>query len=239
MRAILNHFHSLNQLKRQRDIYLAEHHPLPEHIKALLLAPLPSLDDDIIGLDYLSLDFETTGFEAGKDTLLSVGYLPMINQQLLLNEAVEMLIQSTEGIKAETAIINHIVPEMLEQGLPLETVMDKMLQAMIGKIIIVHGSMIEKKFLNQYIEQRYDLPPLPLLWVDTLSIEKSLSIYKGNIGASDFRLSSIRERHGLPEYSAHGALVDALATGELYIALIKKCYAGADATVRHMKFDRV
>ena len=238
MRAIFNHFHPLNKLRREREIYIAEHHPLPEHIKAVLSAPLPHLDDDIIGLDYLSLDFETTGFEPEKDALLSVGYLPMIKQQLLLNEAVEMLINSNEHIKAETAIINHIVPEMLAQGLPLETVMDNLFNAMIGKAIIVHGSMIEKKFLNQYIERRYGLPPLPLLWVDTLTIEKSLSIYKGNVGSADFRLASIRERHGLPEYSSHGALVDALATGELYIALIKQCYAGADATARHMKFDR-
>ena len=239
MRAILNRFHPLNKLKREREIYLAEHHPLPEHIKALLLAPLPDLDDEIIELDYLSLDFETTGFQPEKDALLSVGYLPMIKQQLLLNDAVEMLINSTEHIKPETAVINHIVPEMLERGLPLKTVMDNLLEALVGKVIIVHGSMIEKSFLNQYIEQCYHLPPLPLLWVDTLTIEKSLSIHKGNVGSADFRLSSIRERHGLPEYSSHGALVDALATGELYIALIKQCYAGADASVRYMKFDRI
>jgi len=97
--------------------------------------------------------------------------------------------------------------------------------------------MIEKSFLNQYIEKQYQLPPLPLLWVDTLKIEKSLNIHKSSQGTADFRLASIRTRHGLPEYSSHGALVDALATGELYLALIKKCYEGADATVRSMKFD--
>jgi len=238
MKAIFNHFHPLNKLKREREIYLATHNALPEHIKALLMAPLPELDEQIITLDYMCLDFETTGFESDKDALLSVGYLPIIKQQLLLNKAVEMLINSTEDIKAEAAIINHIVPEMLAEGLPLDTVMDTLLEALVGKVIIVHGSMIERNFLNQYIERRYGLPPLPLLWVDTLSIEKSLSVYKGNLATADFRLSSIRERHGLPEYASHGALVDALATGELYIALVKLCYAGTDGSVRHMKFDR-
>jgi DNA polymerase-3 subunit epsilon len=237
MRSILNHFHPLNKLKRERESYLATHPSLPAHIKALIEAPLPALDDQIIALDYLSLDFETSGFDPEKDALLSIGYLPMVNQQLLLSEAVEILINSVENIKPETAIINHIVPEMLEHGSPLDIAMDKLIEALIGKVIIVHGSMIEKDFLNQYIQQHYKLPALPLLWVDTLKIEKSLSIYKGNIATADFRLASIRQRHGLPEYSSHGALVDALATGELYIALIKQCYEGTDASVRYMKFD--
>jgi len=237
MRAILDHFHPLNKLKREREHYLAAHPTLPEIIKALLSAPLPALSDQIIDLDYISLDFETSGFDPAKDALLSVGYLPLIKQQLLLSEAVEVLINSAENIKPETAIINHIMPEMLAQGQPLALAMNNLMTSLIGKVIIVHGSMIEKDFLNQYIHREYNLPPLPLMWVDTLRIEKSLNIYKGNTATADFRLASIRQRHGLPEYSSHGALVDALATGELYLALIKQCYEGTDASVRHLKFD--
>ena len=236
MHSILDYFHPLNKLKRQRESYLANH-SLPANLKALLSAPLPSLSDPILALEYLSLDFETTGFDAEVDSLLSVGYLPMSEQTLLLNKAVETLINGGEKISAETAVINHIMPEMLAQGSPLTVVMDDLIDALIGKVIIVHGSMIEQDFLNKYIALHYKLPPLPLLWVDTLRIEKSLNIHKSNIGTADFRLASIRARHGLPEYASHGALVDALATGELYLALIKKCYEGTDATVRNMKFD--
>lgn len=236
MNTVLDYFHPLNKLKRTRINYIKKHQ-LPDHIKALLSAPLPSLDDDLFNLDYISLDFETSGFDPKEDCLLSVGYLPLMQQKLLLNKAVETLIQSTDKIKAETAVINHIVPEMLALGSPLSEVMDELLSALVGKVIIVHGSMIEKSFLNQYIEFHYNLPPLPLLWVDTLKIEKSLSIHKDNVGSADFRLASIRKRHGLPEYSSHGALVDALSTGELYLVLMKKCFEGTDASARKMKFD--
>ncbi|MEI6896561.1 MAG: exonuclease domain-containing protein [Psychromonas sp.] len=235
MNKLLDYFHPLSKLKRDRANYLSTHQ-VPDNIKALLAAPLPDLDDDLFELDYISLDFETTGFEPDTDSLLSVGYLPMINQKLLLNKAVETLIKSVDKIKAETAIINHIVPEMLALGLPLVEVMDELLSVLVGKVIIVHGSMIEKGFLNKYVADNFNLPALPLLWVDTLKIEKSLSVHKSDVGSADYRLSSIRERHGLPEYSSHGALVDALATGELYLALIKKCYEGTDARTRHMTF---
>ena len=236
MRAIFNHFHPLNKLKRERERYLNKHN-VPDNIKTLLSAPLPDLDDDIFALDYLSVDFETSGFDPESDSLLSVGYLPIINQQILLCRAVETLINSAKNIKAETAVINHIVPEMLEQGKPWSVAMDAFLAESVGKVIIVHGSIVEKRFLNHYIHKKYKLPPLPLLWVDTLQMEKSLHMYKGNSETDDFRLASIRARHNLPEYSAHGALVDSLSAGELYLALLKICFEGADSRVRYMKFD--
>ncbi|MEL0629012.1 3'-5' exonuclease [Psychromonas aquatilis] len=236
MKAIFNYFHPLNKLKREREKYLAEH-KLPDNIKALLSAPLPDLESNVYSLDYLSVDFETSGFSPETDSLLSVGYLPIINQQLLLSKAVETFISSGEKIKAETAIINHIVPEMLEQGKHWSVVMDKFLAAAVGKVIIVHGSVIEKRFLNHYMKKRYNLPPLPLLWVDTLKLEKSLLMYKNNSETQDFRLGSIRERHNLPEYAAHGALVDSLSAGELFLALLKICFEGTDGCVKHMKFD--
>lgn len=238
MRSIFNYFHYLNKLQRERERYLDKHPKLPVKLKALLEAPLPKLDENIFNLDYLSLDFETSGFDPEQDSLLSVGYLPMIKQKLLLSEGQETFIKSADKVRPETAVINHIVPEMLEQGLPLEEVMNNLFDDLLGKVLIVHGSIVEKRFLDHYLLSHYQLPSLPLLWVDTLQIEKSLHVYKGGAaGSQDFRLSSIRTRHGLPEYSAHGALVDSLATGELYLAQLKRLFAGTDSSVRHMKFD--
>lgn len=236
MQKIFNYYHPLNKLKRARESYLSKQQ-VPDSIKALLSAPLPSLETDIYQLDYIALDFETSGFEPHVDHLLSVGYLPMTKQQLLLNQAVESLIQSSEKIKAETAVINHITAEMLKKGKPLDDVMETLFVALTGRIIIAHGCMIEKSFLDHYLKQRFNLPPLPLLWVDTLSIEKSLTIHRGNQKSADFRLASVRARHGLPEYPAHGALIDALATGELYLALLKVRFAGMQAKLRHLKIE--
>lgn len=236
MRALVDYFHPLQKLKRARERYLKKH-VLADNIKSLLTAPLPGLDDDLYQLDYMALDFETTGFHPASDYLLSVGYLPMCKQKLALNRAVETFVKSAENINAATAVINHIVPEMLEKGQPLHDVMNDLLSALVGKIVIAHCCVIEKRFLDHYLAQYYQLPPLPLLWVDTLSIEKSLFMHKGNEKSADFRLASTRLRHGLPEYPAHGALVDALATGELYLALLKKRFAGTKACFRHMKFD--
>jgi DNA polymerase-3 subunit epsilon len=236
MKFLFNYFHALNQLKRKRERYISKH-KLPDNIRALLSAPLPDLESDLFKLDYIALDFETTGFHPEQDHLLSVGYLPLSNQQLIVSEAVETFIKSPEKIKPETAVINHIVPEMLENGVPLHEVMNTLFLAIKGKVLIAHGCVIEKRFIDYYIAKHYKLPPLPLLWVDTLTIEKSLIMHKGNQKTGDFRLTSTRARHGLPEYSAHGALIDALATGELYLALLKIRFSGEKAKLSKLKID--
>lgn len=236
MRPLLDYFSPLNKLKRKRERYLKKH-DVPDNIRAILAAPLPTISDDLYLLDYVSLDFETTGFYPENDILLSVGYLPIHKQQILLNQAVEFLIKSSEKIKAETAVINHIVPEMLENGLPLDEVMDGLFTAIAGKTLIAHSCVIEKRFIDHYVAERFNLPALPLLWVDTLTIEKSFTINRADSDSMDFRLASIRVRHGLPEYPAHGALIDALATAELYLALLKKRFSGAEASFRGLKID--
>ena len=225
MGPLCNYFHALNKLKRKRERYIKKHE-LPDNIKALLTAPLPAINDDLFQLDYISIDFETTGFYPENDHLLSVGYLPLSKEKLILSEAVETYINSSKKIKAETAVINHIVPEMLENGSALNEVIDELFSVIKGKVLIAHGCDIEKRFIDHYVATQLKLPPLPLIWVDTLSIEKSLIMHKGNQKSADFRLASTRQRHGLPEYPAHSALVDALATGELYLALLKKTFCG-------------
>ncbi|WP_193755624.1 3'-5' exonuclease [Psychromonas sp. psych-6C06] len=236
MLSMFNYFHPLNQLQRKRARYINKH-KIPDHILALLRAPLPDIDEDLLKLDYIALDIETTGFHPETDHLLSIGYLPIQNQKILLSEAVEQFVKSTKKIKAETAIINHIVPEMLENGTPLNEILEKFFASLVGKVLVAHGSVIEKRFLDYYVAKQFNLPPLPLLWVDTLSIEKSFIIHKGSAQSADFRLSSTRERHGLPEYPAHGALIDALATAELYLALLKKRFQDDKATFRDLKID--
>ncbi|MCG7588656.1 3'-5' exonuclease [Photobacterium sp. OFAV2-7] len=224
MEKLLRYFNPLSSIEREREKRLRQG-GLPEHLSALLTKPFPEHGANLNDLEYLVLDFETTGFEPETDDILSVGYLCIKNSKLDMNSAVHTYIQGAEGVKAETAVINHIVPQMLDNGRPLDDVMMQLFQCMKGKILIAHGSTIEKRFIDHYLFTRYKIKPLPLLWIDTLLLEKSLTINKNYQKSGDYRLASVRARHGLPEYSNHGALIDAVATGELFFALISLIFS--------------
>ena len=64
--------------------------------------------------------------------------------------------------------------------------------------------------------------------VDTFAIERrhmeKMSTYPRG---EDLRLARVRARYGLPQYSNHQALTDALPCAELYLAQIREVNASA------------
>ncbi len=82
---------------------------------------------------------------------------------------------------------------------------------MPGKILVAHGAAIERDFLRRAlaVDRSADLP---VVWLDTLMLERSLATNRGKEG-KDYRLCQIRQEKGLPGYLAHNALADSVATG--------------------------
>lgn len=235
MLKLFNYFQPLARLEQQRQRLLATSPALPgslpEPLLTLLRDPLPAADTRISELDYLVLDLETSGLDPERDHILSLGYLELSQGTLCLQSAETTYVQAHDKVKAETAVINHIVPQMLIDAHALDDAMLKLFARMQGKVLLVHGSNVERRFIQRYLQQRYQLTDLPLIWFDTLLMEKSLFSNRQLQQQGDYRLAAVRSRHNLPAYPGHGALVDALATGELFIALCKKLFGPDQPTL--------
>ncbi|WP_087024002.1 3'-5' exonuclease [Thaumasiovibrio subtropicus] len=235
MKGWLAGFHPRNKLVKAREQYLRQHKAIPDAVRALLSAPVPMLDDDLLKADTLVFDIETTGLNPAQDTILSYGSVVIEQGMIGLSSSSHHYIQSPEAIKPETAVINHILPEMLAaDGEALDDAMDMLLAEMVGRVLVVHSCKVEKAFLARYIEKRYQLPPLPLLWIDTLALDKALCLNKERQQCGDFRLGACRARHGLPPYQEHNALIDAVSTAELYLALLKRFSNKGRAKLKHL-----
>ncbi|MDB4837344.1 3'-5' exonuclease [Marinomonas sp.] len=223
MKKLFNHFHPITQLEKKRVELVAKGN-LPGIIAKLLKEPYPTPDSKLKDLEFLVFDLETTGLDPKEDRILSVGYLDIQDMRVDISTAIHTYVQAEKYVKAEAAVINHIVPEMLTEGKLFDEAMEDLFLAMQGKILIAHGTIVEKNFIDAYVKRRYDLPPLPLLWLDTLLLEKSLLRNKNDSATGDYQLASVRERHKLPPYHAHNALSDSIATGELFLVLSKVIY---------------
>lgn len=96
--------------------------------------------------------------------------------------------------------------------------MDQLLNAMAGKVMLVHFSQIERNFLKQACFEIYGVKP-PLLMIDTLAIaKKRFDMSDVAYDPSRLRLTNLRDSYQLPTFYAHNALNDAIATGELLLA---------------------
>ena len=67
----------------------------------------------------VALDIETTGFDPVEDDILSMGWVVIKNQQIDLANSQHVYIKNCDKVKPESAVINHITPQMLANGVSL------------------------------------------------------------------------------------------------------------------------
>lgn len=234
MNRLVDYFHPLHKLNRARSDYLSKHQ-VPEILNAILSVPISALEEDPFKLDYLVINVENSTADVQLDSVLSIASLPISQHMIDLKGAQQRLVCSEQPLTAETLTDNHIEAQVLaEEGEPLTQVMHELLAQLQGKILVVHDVLRTKALLDKFVADYYQLPPLPLLYLDIVSIEQSLLAQQGRSDNLNLALSAIRKRHDLPDYSARGTLMAALATGELYLALLKKQAKGASITLRNL-----
>lgn len=204
------------ETKRKRLLKKAPDGPL----KDFLSVPFPSLDTPISELPILAVDFETTGLDAKTDKLLSVGFVTLAHEQIKLNSCYHQIIKTSAKLEESNVIIHQITDTQKDQGQPLHLVVEQLLKALSGKVMLVHFARIERQFLQQACLELYGLiPDFPI--IDTLVIAKR-QLDKRDVAydPSELRLSHLRHHFQLPDHYGHNALNDAIATAELLLAQI-------------------
>jgi DNA polymerase-3 subunit epsilon len=112
--------------------------------------------------------------------------------------------------------------------------MRRFLEAASGRVLVAHNADLDLAYLNRVSRDTVGAPVL-LPVVDTLRQEQALLTRREQpIRPGDLRLQACRERYNLPTLPAHNALLDALATGELLIAMAAHRSAGQPFALRHL-----
>lgn len=210
----LMHWISGYETKRKKLLKKVPSGPLHD----FLSVPFPSLDTPMDKLPILAVDFETTGLDSKADKLLSVGFVLLDQTQIKLNTSYHQIIKTKTQLEESNVIIHQITDDQKEQGQPLNVVVEKLLEALAGKVMLVHFARIERQFLQQACLELYGFAPeFPI--IDTLAIAKR-QLDKRDVAydPSELRLSSLRNKYKLPDHHGHDALNDAIATAELLLA---------------------
>lgn len=174
----------------------------------------------------VALDLETTGLNSERHGIVSLGLVPFTLSRIRMNEAFYRVVQPRRELEERSVTIHQITHEDLDEAPDLAEVAETLLEALAGRVVVVHYHAIERRFLYRAFARRFGEGVLfPL--IDTLAIEKQISqritpnplSWFGNRRVS-LRLADARRRYHLPQYSPHHALTDALATAELFQAQV-------------------
>lgn len=187
--------------------------------------PIPSGETPLKEVQFVALDFETTGLNAQEDAILTIGLVPFTLSRIACKESAHWVVNPNRDLNEESVVIHGITDSEVKAAPQLEEILNDVLQALSGKIVVVHYKNIERQFFYQAlvssIGEGIDFPV-----VDTLDIEYAIQrqqcqgffnwLKRKKPGS--VRLGQSRERYGLPAYHPHHALTDALATAELFQA---------------------
>ena len=216
---------------RRRQFLQRCHNPI---MRRYLATRPPPPDSDFQEAEYLVADLEMTGLDPRRDHILSIGFVPIIQRRIRLEDACHMLVASRLGV-GQSATIHGIHDNELSNALPLARALERFIEALCGRVLILHCAAVDLAFIQPACKQGFDLPLLTPL-VDTLKLEQKRLAARGRLDQlprDGLRLAECRARYHLPRYPAHNALTDALATAELFLAQAAHSAAGGRLPLRH------
>lgn len=187
---------------------------------------VPPGSTSLSDMPLIALDLETTGLDPKRHGIVSIGMVPFSLDRIRPPDGYYRVVRPRREIDAHSITIHRITHEEVDDAPDLEDIADEFLRALAGRVAVVHYHAIERRFLYQAFLRRFGEGVLfPL--IDTLDIERQVSerrtlnplTWFGRRRVS-LRLAAARRRYGLPEYSPHHALTDALATAELFQAQV-------------------
>ena len=188
-------------------------------------------DTPLSEVPFVALDFETTGLNPRKDDIVSVGLVPFDINRVRCREARHWIVNPRQPLAEESVVIHGITHSDITDAPDLKRIMEQLLEALAGRIVVVHYRYIERSFLNEALKARINEGILfPV--VDTMELEArrhrtGRSIFWSRLMGrrpTSIRLADSRLRYNLPHYSQHHALTDAVATAELLQAQIANQY---------------
>lgn len=179
------------------------------------------------GTDFVAVDIETTGLDAQKDDIVSIGLVPFDHKRIYLAKAQYWVVRS-QHLTSESVVVHQITHTEIADAPPLSSVLPEVMEHLQGKQVVVHYRYMEREFFRtavaEWLNESFLFPV-----VDTLELEAEYLRENQSVIARVFkqklpplRLLNARERYNLPAYENHNALVDALATAELLQAQIAK-----------------
>ncbi len=199
---------------------------LPENVQQYLDAPRPDKDVPWREVSYTSLDIETSGLNPKRDSILAIGMIEIERGRVQVNRRWYTLVRPPEEtlVGAESIRIHGILRADLVEAPPLSEVLHTFVERMRGRVMIVHVSSIDVKFLDRALQHVFGVKLRgPVL--DTARFAGTLLHHEAMLGGSgdshntprDTTLLSLVRRAKLPVHAQHNALGDALMTAQLFL----------------------
>ncbi|QFI37178.1 3'-5' exonuclease [Moritella marina ATCC 15381] len=212
-----------------------------ERLKSFYRVGMYNDETKLSDIDFVALDFETTGLDSEQNSIISIGLIPFNLNRIFCRQAQHWYIEPEDKLKENSVIIHGITHADLKGAPDLLHILEPVLEALAGKVVVVHYRRIERDFFDNHLRSLIN-EGIIFPVIDTMQLEADLqdsqkkgffSLFKPKKRQESIRLGNSRARYNLPAYPPHDALTDAIATAELLQAQIHYHFS-ADTPIKKL-----
>ncbi len=185
---------------------------------------------------FVVFDAEMTGL-GEEDRLLSLGAVRIEASRLDLAGSFYEILDPSREIPAESIKIHHIVPNMAEGRPDAATVLPRFLDFIGSNILVAHNARFDKEFLNREMLRLFGAPlQSPIIDVMLMSRTNSHLRKKYSLPGAleDHTLDGLAREYGISIEDRHLAFGDALATGLIFLRIMKGLQRFGIYRVKHL-----
>ena len=179
--------------------------------------------------DLVALDFEATGLDFQKDTIISFGAVPVRRGRIDVGDSVYQLVNPGDVDVSPRSVVVHMLRPLDLVDAPSVEAAKEALGAAIGpRFLLAWWAPVEAAFLDKLFGGGIKG------WMRrAIDVRDLLLAVEGAAGA-ELTLPAAADRYGVPVASPHHALDDALVTAQLFLVLAAKL-SGRARSIRDLQ----
>lgn len=170
------------------------------------------LDAAALRARFVAIDLETTGLDARRDAIVAAAAVPFIAGEP--GEGFVTLVNPGRPIPAESTAIHGITDAMVAMAPPVDTVLGALAAAWGDSVLVGHGIAFDLAVIGRERKTRR-LPAVANPAMDTMRLAAAL-----HRDWSDVSLDAVAAGLGVPILGRHTARGDAVAAGQILLALL-------------------
>ncbi len=196
-------------------------------------------DKPLTEYEFVVFDTELTGLNERKDEIVSLGAVRIREMRIDLQNCFYTCIQPDQCVPKSSTLIHRITPGQAEEAPKLEDVLPEFVSFCGQALLVGHNIGLDIGFVNRSLKQYLGgILRNPCLDTMRLAMHYKESQWENyydryNLNVS-YTLSDLSTEYGLPLFSEHNALQDAMQTAYLFLYFVHKLQGGKIKTLRDL-----
>tara|TARA_R110002167_G_scaffold83901_1_gene228319 strand:+ start:134 stop:841 length:708 start_codon:yes stop_codon:yes gene_type:complete len=205
--------------------------PLPPEVDRYLacVADLPGDDLAIDAVRFVSLDCETTGTDAKKDRLITMGAITVRDGEILLEDQFEVMLRISHNTSA--VLVHGITAEeAAREGVEEEAALRGFLEFLEDGVIVGHHIGFDVEVIQRACQRCFGID-LSNRWIDTMELTLHLEdagafeAFRDGLNTRnpfrDFSLDGLCKQFHIAPHDRHTAAGDAFITAQIFLKLLR------------------